>query len=95
MRFMVQAVNGVGLVSVADNYGWYFSPLPPTAANANKTTVALDAAPAHLAYGKTATFSATLSGAVSNANQPITFTVGSMAKTSLTNANGWPPRASS
>ena len=64
VRFMVQAVNGVGLVSVADNYGSYYSPLPPTAANANKTTVTLDAAPAHLAYGKTATFSATLSGAV-------------------------------
>ena len=88
VRFMIQAANGVGLVAVADNFGSYYSPLPPTAANANTTTVTLAATPTHAAYGTTPQFSATLTGAVNNASQPITFTLGTMSKTSLTNSAG-------
>jgi hypothetical protein len=87
VSFMVQAANGVGLVAVADNYGAYYSPLPPTSPDANTTTLTLASAPSHAAYGSTATFSATLSGG-NDGNQPITFTLGALSKTTLTGADG-------
>jgi hypothetical protein len=88
VRFMLQAANGVGLVALADNYGAYFSPIAPTAPNANTTTVTIAGTPTHAAYGTSVSFSATLAGAVNNGNQPITFTLGAMSKTSLTGSNG-------
>jgi len=83
--FIVQAVSGVGLVAVADNYGAYYSPVPPIGPDATPTSLQLDPSPASAAYGTTVTFSATLTAANSD-NQPITFTLGTTSKTVLTTA---------
>ncbi len=84
LRFMIQAVNGVGLVGVNDNYGAYYSVPAPTVPNPNVTSVSLASTPAHASFGSTVSFAATLSGATSNDNQPIVFSLGGTTRTALT-----------
>ena len=98
--FMVQAVNGTGLVSADLNGGAYYSITQEVAANPNATTVTFDPAsgsinPPDGTYGSTVTFSATLTGADTNNSQPIVFSLGGNTLTGITDINGhasvtWP-----
>ncbi len=95
LRFIVQAVNGVGLVGVDDNNGAYFQPgqIPPQIQSAGQpltpTTLALNSPPASGGYGSTATVSATLSGGGGSvANQPVSFTLGGSTAEGVTNGSG-------
>ena len=65
LRYMVQAVNGVGLVTLATNNGEYFTPgvdpgNPAPQPALNPTTLTLLAPPSTSAYGSTVTVKAAL-----------------------------------
>ncbi len=87
LRFMVQAVNGVGLVGLDDNLGAYHS-VAGTAASLNSTSMSVANAPAAGTFGSTVSFSATLSGATPVANQTVVFTVGGTSRIGKTNSSG-------
>ena len=77
VQFMLQSVNGVGLVGLNDNYAHYFSVIAPAAATLTTTHLALDAAPTDGVFLATVAFTATLtSGADPIAGQSIRFTLG-------------------
>ena len=92
--FIVQAVNGVGEVSMDDNAGYYFTPnFTPGAPLTNANTYSLTFGPnTGGQYMGTATITATLqqtnraNGDVSG--QPITFGCGSAATTVMTDGSG-------
>jgi CSLREA domain-containing protein len=90
--FMVQAVNGVGLVSLDTNLGAYYGAgAPPDPAQAEATTLELLSPPAIGAYGTQATFTAKLtltSDASPLAGQAITFRLGGQSRRAITNGNG-------
>jgi hypothetical protein len=72
VRFIVQAVNGVGLVSMVTNFGDYYIPgVDPgqSPATAQPTSLALLAPPASGPYGTPATFSAQLTEVVARSGQ--------------------------
>ncbi len=86
IEFMVQAVNGVGLVTLDDNAGAFYQPnqiaaaLQTTAPTLAGTTLTLDpATPAGAPYGSTVSLTATLAptggGSVPN-GETVTFTIG-------------------
>jgi hypothetical protein len=100
VRFIVQAVNGVGLVSMVSNFGAYFIPgVDPGQASdgAEPTNLALLAPPASGPYGTSATFSAQLSEVVRSSqgggagipNQIIEFGLGSQRRQVVTDADGF------
>ena len=83
IRFLVQAANGTGLVSVDTNGGAFYSITP---AVVTPTTLSFDAAsgtinPANGTFGPSVTFAATLSGGGPIAGQPIVFSLGGNALT--------------
>lgn len=90
--FMVQAVGGAGLTTLATNLGTYYSvtteeqtQLPPPAA----TTLSLLSPPANGTYLKTSTFNVRLeSGGQPLANQLVTLDVGGQQAFASTNAAG-------
>ena len=97
MDFMVQAVNGVGLVSLDDNQGRYFQPdqIPPALRTAQTTltpsTLHINApVPSSGGYGSTAAVSATLTGAgdAPVSGQEVLFTIGSSTVDASTNTSG-------
>jgi hypothetical protein len=94
IQFMVQAVNGVGLVTLDTNAGVYYQPnqIAPalqTAGSQPATSVALGAFPASAPYGSSPTFSATLTSAGSPvAGKVVSFTVGNSIRSAVTNASG-------
>jgi hypothetical protein len=95
LQFMVQAVNGVGLVGVDDNSGAYFEPgqIPPTIQTGAQalapTTLKLDSPPVSASYGTTVGVSATLtSGSSPLTNAPITFTLDGVTVQAETNGSG-------
>jgi CSLREA domain-containing protein len=95
LDFMVQAVNGVGLVGVDDNGGAYFQPgqIPPVLQSGsqalNPTTLTLDSPPTSGSYGSEASVSATLSdGAGLLAGQLVSFTIGDTTVEGETNNAG-------
>jgi hypothetical protein len=92
--FMVQAVNGVGEVSLDNNGGYYFTPTftpgasPPSGVTTNTYTLQLSGALSG-AYGTTATVLATLAGTSGdpspNVNgDVVTFGLGSTTATAVT-----------
>jgi hypothetical protein len=91
IRFMVQAVNGVGVVSMDDNVGADYkvggiapalqTPLAPT-------SLALNSPPTTGAYGASVNVSATLSGATPLAGQTIRFSIGKSTRTAVTDGSG-------
>jgi CSLREA domain-containing protein len=93
IRAMVQAVNGVGLVSLTTNVGAYLAPgsdpgaPPPT--YPISTTVALLAPPSSGPYGVEQPFTAELTslGAPLPA-QPLNFSLGAQVRQGVTDANG-------
>ncbi len=99
VRFIVQAVNGVGLVSMVTNFGDYYIPgVDPgqTSATAEPTSLALLAPPASGPYGTPATFTAQLTEAVRSgqgggagiANQVIEFGLGAQRRQAVTDGFG-------
>src|SRR5262249_51771292 len=83
VHFMVQAVNGVGLVTLDDNVGAFYTagaiqPALATATQVTPTTLQLSA-PAGGAGGTQATVTATLTGP--SAPEQVTFTLGSQTRT--------------
>jgi choice-of-anchor C domain-containing protein len=95
LQFMVQAVNGVGLVTLDDNQGSYYQPdeIPPalqSAASAvTATSLRLGASnPASGGYGSSVSVSATLTGPGPLSGQAVAFTIGSSTVDASTNASG-------
>ena len=92
VQFMVQAVNGVGLVSVDTNQGAYYTPgVDPGATTAapNPATITLESAPPSGAYGTPVTFQARLtSNGQAVAGQLLTFSFGNQKRQAFTGANG-------
>lgn len=97
IRFMVQAANGVGLVSLDTNIGAYFTagvnPVPPSNPRTSTTmTAAASTAtinPSSGAYGTKPTFTATLtSGGTPLSGQTVTFALSGQRHRVLTGQNG-------
>jgi len=90
--FMVQAVGGAGLTTLATNLGAYYgvadenaTQLPPPAA----TTLTLQSAPASGTYLKDSTFNVLLrSGGQPLANQLVTIDIGGQQVSGITDASG-------
>ncbi|MCP4418808.1 MAG: hypothetical protein GY805_19505, partial [Chloroflexi bacterium] len=89
VRFIVQAANGVGLVSAATNQGAYYSGMGTTGADLLETAVSLQSPPTSGAYGTEISASALLTeDGDPVANQFVSFRVGAQQRTVLTNASG-------
>jgi hypothetical protein len=88
LRFMAQAVNGVGLVSLATNQGRYYIPdVETTPTQATAITLALPASSG--AYGTQATFNAVLtSGGAPLAGKPVYFSLGAQRRLAITGNDG-------
>ncbi len=87
--FMVQAVNGVGEVSMNNSTGAYYTPAP--AGQPVPATYTLSLASATGTYGTTATLVATLTAQTSSgdaADRPISFSIGTKGTTAYTNTAG-------
>ena len=94
LRFVVQAVNGVGLVSLDDNQGSYYqlgqiSGGLQTSQTVAATTLGLDSPPESGDYGSALPVSATLTqDGAPVANEPVTFTIGGTTVQAVTDSNG-------
>ena len=94
LRFVVQAVNGVGLVSLDDNDGSYYQPGQisgglQTSQTLTPTTLALNSAPASASYGASVPVSATLTQAGTPVTgAAVTFTIGGSSVEAVTDSNG-------
>jgi choice-of-anchor C domain-containing protein len=86
-KYVVQAVNGVGLVSLDDNLGAYYT---FGAAAAATTTMSFSAAaPSSARFGDTVSITALLTGAGSPLpNEVVVVSVGGGARTGTTGADG-------
>ncbi|MEJ2748892.1 MAG: Ig-like domain-containing protein [Anaerolineae bacterium] len=88
VRYMVQAANGVGLVSLATNLGGYYIP-GVTATGGEPTDLALAASATAGAYGTQATFTAALSSnGQPAAGQLVSIGLGPQTRLAVTDANG-------
>ncbi len=89
VRFIVQAANGVGLVSAATNLGAYYSGSGVVAEDLLETAVSLQSPPTTGAYSTEINVSAVLTAnGEPLANQFLTFRVGPQMRTVLTDASG-------
>ncbi len=88
MRYLVQAVNGVGLVSLAANLGDLYVPGAPPAAT-TPTTVTLINPPTSGVYNSHIQVTAQLAaGTMPLAGQRLTFGLGPQTRQAITDANG-------
>jgi hypothetical protein len=88
IAFMLQAVNGVGLVGTNDNYARYFS-VPPSGVAPNVTHVTLASAnPTDGVFNSTVRLKATLTGASQVGSQAIAFTIGNVSLIGTTDSAG-------
>ena len=90
--YMVQAVNGVGLVSYATNQGTYFTPgadpEAPAPESQAPTELAIEA-PVIGAYGTTVTISATVtSNGIPVSGEVVVFRLGAQTRLAESDANG-------
>jgi hypothetical protein len=93
LKYVVQAVNGIGLVSLDDNLGAYYSVAAFSVAGGTNapvaTTLSFVSPPSGAVYGGTATVTATLGksgGPV--AGKPVTVSVGTSSQTGTTDGGG-------
>jgi Bacterial Ig-like domain (group 3) len=89
VRFLVQAVNGVGVVGVDNNLGGYYTPAVAVGLSSTTgapTTLKLDKVPTSVAYGTKLTVGATLTGAP--AGSVVTFDIGGQGAVSAVTAAG-------
>jgi len=88
IRFMVQAANGVGLVTLLTNLGAYYTPgieTTPTTA----TALEIEPFPASGAYGTQASFTALLTtGGAPLVGMPVTIGLASQSRTAITGSDG-------
>jgi CSLREA domain-containing protein len=92
IRFMVQAVNGVGMVSAATNLGLAYIPGVDPAFR-EPTTLTLDVSQDSAAYGTKPTFSASLvhnsqDGPVKLEGMRVLFRLGAQTRLAITDAEG-------
>ena len=93
VRFVVQAVNGVGLVSMDDNQGAYYSTASASSGGTQgpilqATSVALTS-PASGVYGTSVPVSATLTAdGTPLPNRVVTFSIGQQTTAALTDGSG-------
>ncbi len=89
-RYIVQAVNGVGLVSMATNLGAYYIPGYESATPTEPTNLSLTLPPTEGAYGTQATFRATLTDVYNNpvAKQRVVIAVGPLTRQAVTDQYG-------
>jgi hypothetical protein len=90
LRFMVQSVNGVGLVTLDDNNGAYYRVNPPAGAPAPQPTqLSLDNPPSSGQFGTSITVAAVLqAGGSPLAGKVVMFAVGAQTVIDTTDANG-------
>ena len=89
VQFMVQAANGVGLVSAVTNFGAYYSGAGTMAGDLLETAVSLQSPPTSGAYSTKTTVNAILTAdGEPVADQFLTFRVGPQTRTALTNESG-------
>ncbi len=94
VRYLVQAVNGVGLVGIDDNQGAYFTPGVAVGEESGElvhTTLALSGTvPTGGSYGDTVTVRATLTDATGAGlgSRPVTVSIGGSSRTGFTNDAG-------
>ena len=89
LRFMVQAVNGVGLVTLDDNNGAYYRVNPAGGPAPLPTQLSLDNPPSTGVFGTNATVAAVLTaGGSPLAGKLVTFAVGSQTAIDMTDATG-------
>jgi hypothetical protein len=89
VRFMVQAANGVGLVSAATNWGAYYSGAGTAEGDLLETAVTLQSPPTSGAYSTEISVSAQLTAdGEPVANQFLSFRVGPQTRTVLTDESG-------
>lgn len=88
IRYIVQAVNGVGLVNMAANLGAYYIPgVEPVPSQPSELALELPATSGP--YGSQATFSAVLtSNGTPLAGQRVTFSLGPQSRQAVTDGNG-------
>ena len=88
VRFMVQAVNGAGLATLATNEGAYYSLDNSTAAR-TATAIALVSPPTATTFRTSTSFTARLTSAgVPLAGQPVVFDIGGQQALGTTDASG-------
>ncbi len=88
-RYIVQAVNGVGLVNMATNLGAYYIPGFESASASTPASLVLNNFSSSGAYGTSASFSATLtSNGTPLANMQVAIAVGSLSRAAQTDGNG-------
>jgi hypothetical protein len=88
LDFIVQAANGVGLVSMDDNFGEYFS-LTTTGDEAPTTLTLQPSNPSTGVFGSTVSLGATLtSGGSPVADGMVVFSIGGAARVGTTGGNG-------
>ena len=93
IRYMVQAVNGVGVVALDTKLGAYHIPDEfdsGSTANLGPTLVTLQSAPANGAFGSTVTFTAqlTAAGGATLGGQKMVFRVGAQELWAITDSSG-------
>src|ERR1700716_247059 len=92
VRYLVQAVNGVGVVGTATNMGAYYVPQPrvaSTAAPKTSPSLSFSSAPAGGAYRDRASFTAVLTaGASPVSGRPVAFEFGPQRLQAVTDSNG-------
>ncbi len=87
--FMVQAVGGAGLTTLATNLGAYYSVIPETTTPPAETTLTLQSPPASGTYLSESTFNLSLDTAAGPlANQLVTLDVGGQQASAFTDASG-------
>jgi ABC-type transport system substrate-binding protein len=92
VRYLVQAVNGVGMVGMATNLGTFYVPGPdtvPLTAPKQSTRVALSSPPASGTYRDRATFTAVLTAnGAPVTGRPLVFEFGPQRLQAVTDASG-------
>ena len=89
IRIMMQAVNGVGLVSLATNLGKYYSPVATIPVNPEATTLQFVNPPTSGEFGSKATVTARLTAdGEPVGGQLVKIALGSQQRTAVTDANG-------
>ncbi len=89
--FMVQAVNGAGLTTLATNLGAYYSITPATPPPRSQPALGLQSPPTSGAYLRDSSFTLILTDPATGqplANQLVTVSIGGQAAQATTDANG-------
>ena len=88
LRYIVQAVNGVGMVSLDANGGQFYSIAQANAAVTHATDLSVSTTSSHGVFGSTISVTADLSGTGTISGQVIHFGVGAASATGTTDVNG-------